>query len=862
MIARQRVPSRKGCGISARRAGWAAVCGILLTVHFGRADEFSDATGWMKTGEYEKVVAVGAKALQGTPKNGDWALLQGRALLTLGRYPEAREMVTNALTRWSGNLRLRWLAREVLQANGDTAGADAMVRQIHELISDQPWAYREPANLLAFGRAALVLGADPKQVLERVFDPIKAADPKLRDLYEAKGELALSKHDFPLAAKAFQEGLAVAPDDPDFEAGLAQAYAGGDQPAMVAALHGALKTNPRHVPSLLLLADHRIDAEDYAEASSILDEIKAVNPWHPDMWSYRAVLATLNNDAVAAASARASGLRFWTNNPRVDHLIGLKLSQKYRFAEGATFQRLALAFDGSYLPAKAQLANDLLRFGDEAGGWRLAREVYDADAYDANAYNLVTLRDVMAKWTAVTNADFVVRMAPREAAVFGGRVLDLLGRAQKKLADKYGLTPQAPTYVEIFPSHGDFGVRTFGMPDNPGFLGVCFGRVITATSPSANTAGATSWEAVLWHEFCHVITLQMTHNKMPRWLSEGISVYEELQEDPTWGQRMTPRYREMVLGKELTPVSKLSGAFLAPESPLHLQFAYYESCLVVEYIVRQFGADALKSVLHDLGDGVPINTALEKHTVPMKKLESGFAAFARERAETLAPLDWTKPSPKALAADDPAAVAAYLESHPTNYWALRTAADKFLADRRWADAKSVLERLLRLYPGQTGGDSPWPAYVAALHGLGATNEEQTALAHWAAVDAEAAPAFLRLMEKASASGDFTGAAKYARRYLAINPLVEAPYATLAEAAEAAGDTAAAAAACRAQLLLETPNPAPVHLRLARSLKASGDPAARREVLLALEDAPRDERALQLLLELNVAAKPTSKEPKP
>ena len=56
----------------------------------------------------------------------------------------------------------------------------------------------------------------------------------------------------------------------------------------------------------------------------------------------------------------------------------------------------------------------------------------------------------------------------------------------------------------------------------------------------------------------HVVTLELTHNKMPRWLSEGISVYEELQENPTWGQRMTPRYRQMILDGELTPVGELS----------------------------------------------------------------------------------------------------------------------------------------------------------------------------------------------------------------------------------------------------------------------------------------------------------------
>ena len=34
----------------------------------------------------------------------------------------------------------------------------------------------------------------------------------------------------------------------------------------------------------------------------------------------------------------------------------------------------------------------------------------------------------------------------------------------------------------------DFAVRTFGLPDVSGFLGVCFGRVVTANSPATSKA--------------------------------------------------------------------------------------------------------------------------------------------------------------------------------------------------------------------------------------------------------------------------------------------------------------------------------------------------------------------------------------
>lgn len=68
-------------------------------------------------------------------------------------------------------------------------------------------------------------------------------------------------------------------------------------------LQAALAENPRHAPSLLLLADHRIDSEDYPGAIEVLKEIRKVNPWNPEAWSYSAVIGHLQNDPAAEKEA-------------------------------------------------------------------------------------------------------------------------------------------------------------------------------------------------------------------------------------------------------------------------------------------------------------------------------------------------------------------------------------------------------------------------------------------------------------------------------------------------------------------------------------------------------------------------------
>jgi len=340
------------------------------------------------------------------------------------------------------------------------------------------------------------------------------------------------------------------------------------------------------------------------------------------------VLALLRNDASAAEHARGQALSSWAHNPEVDYLIGRKLSQKYRFTEGAEAQRRALAFDARYTPARIQLAQDLLRLGRDTDGWPLVAEAQKADAYDITAFNLVTLRDKLAGFKAIENGHFRLRMAANEAPIYGPRALAILERARATLTAKYGLDLREQVTVEIYPSAGDFAVRTFGMPDNPGYLGVCFGPVITVNSPASQTA---NWESVLWHEFCHVVTLTMTRNRMPRWLSEGISVFEEGNENASWTRSMSLNYRDRILNGKMQPISAMSAAFLQAKSGEDLQFAYYQSALVVQYLVEHYGLEKLKAVLRALGTGQSMNDALAAQMGPLETLDRGFAESARDQ---------------------------------------------------------------------------------------------------------------------------------------------------------------------------------------------------------------------------------------
>ena len=825
------------------------LCAILSLAAASRGADLLETTKLWRTGQYAACADAAAKASDENQYNENYRLLKLRAEMELGRYSAAVTTLDAALADFPQSIQLRWLGIDVCRFNGQADRAAKLQAEIAALVKQTPGRYSDAVNQIVVGRFLLSQGDDPKNVLTGIYEEIKRRQPGYVEVYLASGDLALAKHDYQLAGEAYQEAAKLDAENSDAHFGVASAFAPSDSEKAEEAIEAALSKNPAHLESLLFMVDSQIDAEQYDAADQTLARVAAVNPHHAQAHAYRAVLAHLRNQPDKEKQHRAAALKHWPANPEVDHTIGRKLSQKYRFAEGELYQRRALELDPNYLPAKEQLSQDLLRLGREDEGWKLAEQVYEADGYNVLAHNLVTLRESLMRFRTIEADGLVLRMEAREADIYGQQVLALLKRAREELCAKYDVMLPGPVIVELFPKQQDFAIRTFGLPGGAGFLGVCFGSVITANSPASQGASPSCWEATLWHEYCHVVTLNKTNNKMPRWLSEGISVYEERKENRTWGQTMTPQYRQMILGDELTPVSQLSGAFLSPKSPVHLQFAYYESSLAVEYLIEKYGIDTLKRVLVDLGAGLSINESLGRYTSSLAALDAEFAAYARQKANDLAPqVDWSEPELRPRAAAD--VIDEYVKQHPSNYAALLRQAQQRMKAGQWQAAKEPLFKMRELFPADAGANNPHALLGQVHRELKETNDELAALEKLAELSCDDLEMLSRLAELTAAAGEWEKSRDYARRWLAVNPLIPPPHRTAASAAEALHDDPLAIASYRALLLLSPFDAAQVHLDLAAALARTGDlPAARRHALLALEETPRFRAAQRKLIEI-------------
>ena len=285
-------------------------------------------------GEYDACLQLAREQVARGIWNEQWSEWLLRCLLTRGRYSEAQQAYETALKRYASHIRLRLLGHEIYQRVNRPVLAEQELDQLYRLVKRSPWRFTSVGDQLALGRFFALQGEDSRRILELIYDPLRQRYPKDPAVCVAIAELALEKSDAALAMESLTAATELQPDDPQIAYLEATAWRDSDPARATVALQRALRLNPRHVPSLLLHVDQLVDGEHYAAAAARLEQVLEINLFEPLAWAYHAVFAHLQGHPEGERQLRKAALASWPTNPEVDHLIGRKLSQKYRFTEG------------------------------------------------------------------------------------------------------------------------------------------------------------------------------------------------------------------------------------------------------------------------------------------------------------------------------------------------------------------------------------------------------------------------------------------------------------------------------------------------------------------------------------------------
>jgi len=832
--------SRSGRHVTALLAGWLLMASVAPLAVAQPAvqpaapnDARAAAARALDTGRYDEVHTLVA-ALAPDPIV---AVLRARAFVAVGKYADAEKVLQPAASE--SPLSDAAVELGVLQR---MLGRREALRTLSLILSRDIVAASAPDYVRA-GRAARALGRF--QQASDFFREAIARAPTDVTANVAWGELFLEKHNRSDAAKSFQAALRTSAEDPTALMGLARTMADDNPPLARKLAQQVLALNPQSTGARVLLAELALDDTKRPEAKAELAKALAVNPNHFEALSLTAAVAWLEKRTADYTATTDALLALNPTYGEVYRIVGAQSARNYRFEEAAELTRRAISIDATNTRAFADLGAHLMRTGDERGARRALETAFRVDPYDIVTYNLLGLLDTLDGFVTIREGDMVIRLHPDEAGVMREYVPALAREAMATLSKRWNFTPTGPILIEMFPRHDDFAVRNVGLPGMIGALGACFGKVVTLDSPKARPPGEFNWGATLWHELAHVITIQLSNQRVPRWLTEGISVWEETRARAAWGREMEVTFAGAINRGQVMKLRDLNAGFSNPET---ISLAYYQASLLVEHITARFSEASLRELVRVFSEDLETDAALSRVLkVSVDDLQTTFDAFLDERFGRLRRALVT---PDGFEPDLPIERLRAVAEANQDSFPVQVAFGRALEATDAAAALAVYQKAAALVPLATGDGSPQARIASLLQAKGDKAGAARALEALTTVDHTAIASARTLVGLLDAPNEALRRQAALAKVVAIDPFDAGAHSELGRFALASGRVPEALQAFRVAVAAGPTDRAGAFADLGEALEQSGaKDDAKRQALLALEVAPTYARAQDLLLRL-------------
>jgi tetratricopeptide (TPR) repeat protein len=469
------------------------------------------------------------------------------------------------------------------------------------------------------------------------FEALVKANPKNADYRVRYGELFYERFNAEDAQKLYEEALAIDPKNAHALLAEAQIAADNFDPKANEFATKALESDPKLYQAHELMARIALEDDNTKKADSEADAALAIQSDALEATAIKAsidLLADKESPWVAKIGNRGKGYE------TIAHFYMINR----RYEESIQYLVKAVTATPDLWSAHSELGINLMRLGREGDARKELQLAYDNHFRDAATANTLTLMDSYSKFTTFETPTTALRLNKKEADILRPYFQEELNRAMATYEKKYKFKLNVPVQVEVYPDHEDFAVRTMGMP-GLGALGVTFNNYIAMDSPSGRPPGQFHWASTLWHELSHVYVLEMTHERVPRWFTEGLSVHEETAASPDWGDRLSPEIIAAIRDKKLLPIAEIDRGFVHPTYQAQVIVSYYEAGKICDYISQRWGESKLLDMIHEFAKNRPtIDVIKEQLGIEPEAFDKDFLAMIdKETGKTVAGFsDWTK----------------------------------------------------------------------------------------------------------------------------------------------------------------------------------------------------------------------------
>ncbi len=509
-----------------------------------------------------------------------------------------------------------------------------------------------------------------------------------------------------------------------------------------------------------------------------------------------------------------------------------------RYSESGEFYQKAVEIEPTHWTAHLELGQNYLRLNKIDDGIRHVEISYEGDGFNPKTLNMMRLLDTFsANFVDLTFPDppegdgipkLVLRLDRNEVDVLTPYAQELAEASMATFEERYNFPAKEPVIVEIFPNHEDFVVRSIGMP-GVGILGVTFGYLFAMDSPTGHPDETYHWGTTLWHEMAHVYTVEATEHGVPRWYSEGISVYEEWNTGPIPGIKIPSYVLSFMAEGAFLPVAELDNGFMRPTYDEQVIVSYMQAGLIFQFISEEYGHDKIVDMLYQFVEGTDEVTAIETALgISDNEFDRHFKQYIDiEFGPLLSNLQiWQQD--------------------------LQATMQAFAADN-WEETIAAASRAIFTYPEYVEQDSPYIAKALAHSQLEQDDLKFETLETFWQLGGYSARALKELADAYIARGQQEEAINVFRDIHYVDPFDEETHGKLGDLLIELQQPHAALQEYLVGLALDPLDQATANYRVASAYKALNDSSQSMEYLMtALDIAPQFRPAQQLLLELSRA----------
>lgn len=786
----------------------------------------------MNLGEWDQALAWTSPLLADDDRGRQARLDRARILMARGRLDAAKGVLEPLLEARSGkspqwDFRAHALAAELEASRGRDADAQALFRRLVD--EAKRVVIREIDDLIALGDAYVFFGG-PREA-ERVYVEAqkKAGDDDPRPSVHL-GEVYLSGLYLPGDAwTEFERALEIRPNlVPAIDGAWRAAIEWQKGERIERARRQLRAVRPDHLPLLLSQVQGALSNIRYEAAEKTLEKALAINPLDRSALAAQAALAFMRDGEEAGEEAirRMLGVDPTYGQGLVE--IAEVLNRRRRWPDALDLARRATEVD----PASPLVWDRRARYAfflglDQEGHAALKK----ADQNDQFSHvwrkNMFEVRRVLkAYYEQEDTGRFLHRFHRRERGGFGPLAVPFAEMSYDILVKKYGYVPdglaeedhEGKILVEWFRDTSGFAARTLGFP-NFGALGVCFGPFIGMNSPGSRQPGEFSWARTFHHELAHTITVGLSKGRTTRWMTEGLSTYEEIAFDPAWDRGLYRDLFDALEGGTLFPITDFDGGFGTPR----VIFAYFQAGLVCKHLIDTYGLEKVILVLKGYAeDRTTAELWPEIFGLSATAYDEQFAAHVREM------LKGTKLQPRL-----PRQRIQELEVEASKAGASADVhvrlAVAYVQARQWLDAQEAISRARA-----AGSDDPRLHWVRGMAeaGSGRTSRAQEHFQRAMAAGFEDFDMRILLAQAAEAADDKPLAVQHYEAARDAFPMVAKaadPRAALARLAREAGDVERAVALAEEHLQRAFEN-LPVRKELIDHYRSTGEVARELEHL--------------------------------